>query len=151
MCMTQSLTHTVSKTILCNTCCKQVVWSQHRHSIFQENRTVLKTLFSVFSLINELSNLPTCGTSLALKENVLKPLAKMLCVRMELWDEHKIYFIQGFLSFLQNKKSPTLLSSGSHFLFKLHIFALGLYSYEQQSEEEAHSFQHLKRKTELSK
>ena len=38
-----------------------------------------------------------------------------------------------FLTFLQNKKSPYFLSFGSHSFTRLHIFLLGLYSYEQQS------------------
>ena len=40
-----------------------------------------------------------------------------------------IWFItQNFLSFLQNNWSPIFFSSGSHFLFKLHVFPFGLYS-----------------------
>ena len=59
-----------------------------------------------------------------------------------------ILFIQGFLTLLQNKKSPIFLLVGSHSLFKLHILALGLYSYEQQSAEATHFETHLHRKTE---
>ena len=73
------------------------------------------------------------------------------------FDELEMYFIhtdlymaQGFLSFLQNKKSPYFFSAGSHSLFNLHIFTLGLYSYEQQAEAERHSSQHLKRFSKLS-
>ena len=57
-------------------------------------------------------------------------------------------FIQVFLTLLQNRKSPIFLLVGSHSLFRLHILALGLYSYEQQSAEATHFETHLHRKTE---
>ena len=54
-------------------------------------------------------------------------------------------FIQVFLTLLQNRKSPIFLLVGSHSLFRLHILALGLYSYEQQSAEATHFETHLHR------
>ena len=76
---------------------------------------------------------------------------QFVCMQLIFYSELEMYFIhtdlcmaQGFLDFLQNKKSPLFFPFGRHSMCKLQTFAWGLYSNEQQSEEERHTFQHLK-------
>ena len=76
----------------------------------------------------------------------------LLCIgAVSHFDELEMYFIQtdlcmaqGFLDFLQNKKSPLFFPFGRHSMCKLQTFAWGLYSNEQLSEEETHAFLQLK-------
>ena len=52
---------------------------------------------------------------------------------------------QSFLDFLQNRKSSNFPSVGPHFLLRLHISLVGLYSYEQHSDISVQAFVHLER------
>ena len=52
---------------------------------------------------------------------------------------------QSFLDFLQNRKSSNFPSVGPHFLLRLHISLVGLYSYEQHSNVSVQAFVHLER------
>ena len=77
---------------------------------------------------------------------------QFVCMQLMLfYSELEMYFIhtdlcmaQGFLDFLQNKKSPLFFPSGRHSMCKLQTFAWGLYSNEQLSEEKTHAFLQLK-------
>ena len=77
---------------------------------------------------------------------------QFICMQLMLfYSELEMYFIhtdlcmaQGFLDFLQNKKSPLFFPFGRHSMCKLQTFAWGLYSNEQLSEEETHAFLQLK-------
>ena len=77
---------------------------------------------------------------------------QFVCMQLMLfYSELEMYFIhtdlcmaQGFLDFLQNKKSPLFFPFGRHSMCKLQTFAWGLYSNEQLSEEETHAFLQLK-------